>query len=168
MQTWNDLQTPDPNLMILSNALDLLCEIHGRKMSHEAKQHWMRRLLPLAGSAVFAAMAEACDARAHFELAWIIETAAAKNRRDTKPYVAPTEPTELERHQSDAAALKSLLWLHYVHKWDLATCGAETIGRVFARQRGIDPADVPAVLDAARAAYPRETIVRWMDDQATR
>lgn len=108
-------------------------------------------------------MAEACDSRAHFELSWIIETAAAKNRRDTKPYVGPKPLTDVERHASDMAALKSLLWLHYVHGWDLATIGKDTVGRVFARQRGIDPNDVPAMLEAARASYPRETIVRWMD-----
>lgn len=167
-RSWDKLQEPDPVEIALREQLNNLCEIHGRRMSDEARRHWMRRLTEMHQTyrnGVIRALDAACDSRSFFELEWIRERAEQENRRDTRPFVAPAEPTEVERHRADLAAIKSLLWLHYRHGWDLERIGRETLGRAFASQRGIDPADVPAVIAAAKESYPRETILRWMDDQ---
>lgn len=162
MRTWDDLQQPNPNERLLSEALTLLCDVHSRRLTDAARAHWMERLLPLAGSSLFAAMREACDDRQNFNLRWITERAAQIHRRNTVPPEAPKPLTDIERHASDMAAIKSLLWLHYEHGYDFAD---SPIAGIFARQRGIDPADVPAVVEAAKASYPRETIARWMEEQ---
>lgn len=167
MSGWDDFKPDDQQERLLTAALELLCEIHGRRMSNEARRHWLRRLLPLAGSALFRAMEMACDDRAHFQLSWIIETAATMNRRDTKPAPTLTPLTPVEQDASDRAAVKSLLWLHYAKGWTLDEIGKDSLGALYARQRGISPDDVPALVEAAMQAYPRETILRWMDDQAT-
>lgn len=110
-------------------------------------------------------MEKACDSREYFNLQWIVEAAATENRRDTKPFVPPPKLTDVEQHAADLSAVKSLLWLHYAKGWTMDEIGKDTLGRLFARQRGLSADDVPALIEQAKESYPRETILRWMTDQ---
>jgi hypothetical protein len=80
-------------------------------------------------------------------------------------YQAVTPPTEQEKALADKAAILSLLWLHYAKHWDLERVGAETISRIVIARAGIPEADVVKTLAAAKEIYPRELVLRWMDDQ---
>lgn len=157
---WDEFKKePDPNEARLRQALAMLCEIHSRRMSDEAFQHWITRLLPHATTPAFwRAMEAACDDRSSFSIAWILEQRDIQARRDTKPYVAPPQLTELERHRSELARVKSIAWLHYVAGWSAEDFG----GSVFM----LDEArPVAEVLEEIKARYPRETIEKWMADQ---
>lgn len=166
MASWGDLQEPNQHYATLRAAIELLADVHGKRMSAEALAHWLKRLLPLAGSALYRALEIGCDERSFPSLGWVIETAANQNRRDTKPAPTLTPLTPVEQDASDRAAVKSLLWLHYAKGWTLDEIGKDSLGALYARQRGISPDDVPALVEAAMQAYPRETILRWMDDTA--
>lgn len=171
MRDWNELQQPDTSEralleMAMDKAIGVLCDIHNRKLSDEGRRHWMSQLMPFAtGKAIWKALEIAGNEKGMPSVAWVLEQQQRYARDDVKPYVAPVPLTPEQQRRSDVAAMKSLLWLHYHHGWELERVGKETIGRVMAAQMGMAAEDVPHVQQAAKDKYPREYVLQWMRDQ---
>jgi len=133
--------------------------------------HWIKRLLPYAkGSALWRALEAACDERGFPSLGWVMDAIQQEQRRDTKPFEAPPLPTAAEKIRSDAAAIKSMLWLHYVHGFDVEHIGGiigGSIARLFAAQTGQTPAEA---MEAAKLlpGHDRESILAWMIEQESK
>lgn len=171
MDPWDRLQEPDPNELLLRGKLINLCEIHSRKMSDEARGHWMRRLMQMHktyGGGLLKALDAAADSRTYMELGWIEERAQQFNRRDVAPYVPPPPPTTEEQLRSDHAAILSMLWLEYTKGFGPVHIGGVVAGcmsRIYAKQFGKTDAEIEEAMAAARAKYPREYVLQWMEDQ---
>lgn len=119
MSAWDDLGSRDNSAsaalqLKLDQKIQTLCEIHNRKLSDEARRHWLKELLKYAeGKAIWKALDAGCNEGRMPSVSWVLEQMAIDARRDTKPFEAHPEPTEDERQRSDAAAIKSMLWLNY-------------------------------------------------------
>lgn len=99
---------------------------------------------------------------------WVIESQQEHARADVPPYVAPPEPTSEERMRSDRAAILSMLWLEYTKDFGPVHIGGIVNGcmsRIFARQSGKTDAEIEATLAEARAKYPRDYVLAWMEEQ---
>jgi hypothetical protein len=130
--------------------------------------HWVKRLLPYAkGKALWAALEHACDEKSMPSVGWVLEQMQYESRQDLKPAPELVPLTPEQQKRSDNAAMLSMLWLHYHHGWDLMQVGQHTIGRVVARQLGVPDLELGRVLAAAKDSYPRELVLKWMDDQKT-
>ena len=165
MGNWNQLQD-NTESQRLRQAISLLMDVHSRRMSEEAMTHWVKRLTPYTkGKALWAALERACDEKSMPSVGWVLEQMQYENRADLKPPPTLVPLTPEEQKRSDNAAVLSMLWLHYKHGWALEVVGQHTIGRVVARQLGVTDMDLSKVLAAAKEAYPREMVLKWMIDQ---
>jgi hypothetical protein len=100
-------------------------------------------------------------------VAWVLEHIEAGKRLDTRPPPEPPTLTPEERKRSDAAAIKSMLWVHYTQGTDAKHIGGivhTSMARLYAAQFGSDPTEA---LEAAKQlpGHDRESILAWMDSQ---
>ncbi len=173
MSAWDELGSRDNSesaaLQIkLDSKIQTLCDIQGRKLSDEARRHWLKELLPFAkGKAIWKALEKACNEKGMPAISWVLEQMAIDARRDTKPFVSPPEPTEDERRRADAAAIKSMLWLNYEHGHGPEHVGgivARCMARIYEMNFGTD---ATAAIEAAKnqPGNDRESILEWMRHQ---
>jgi hypothetical protein len=150
----------------LTNAIQSVAEVHSKRMSDAAIRVWCKALAPYAkGQQLYRALEAACEEERMPSLHRLRELMRGRPETNAAPTIRPL--TELERKESDKAAILSLLWLHYAKGWELERVGAETIGRlVAARLEGEH--DIAKVLAMAKEIYPRDLVLRWMDDQQRR
>lgn len=132
-------------------------------------KHWVKRLLPYAkGRAVWVALEKARDEKYFPSVGGVLELIEQEQRRDTLPYVPPKPLTPEESSKSDRAAILSMLWLEYTKGFGPVHIGGIVSGcmaRIYAKQFGKTDADIEAAMVEARAKYPREFVLRWMEEQ---
>ncbi len=174
MSAWEDLGTRESsestnNRIRLDDKIQTLCEIHGRKLSDEARAHWLRELMPYAaGKAIYKALDSACNEARMPSVSWVKEQMAILARSEVKPFTPPPEMTTAEKIRADEAAILSMLWLEYTKGFGPVHIGGVIAGcmsRIYARQFGKTEPEIEEALAAARAKYPREYVLRWMDEQ---
>lgn len=156
-------QSPDPAQRI-ENAVVLMHEALGKSPAPKRVDFYVRRLKPIACKELFEILEQQADKCKCPSPAEIREIVAMLRRQSAPAPVAP-ELTEQERKDSRTAALKTALWLHYAHKWSLATFGTHLMGAALKAQESMTDEQLVAVLEQAKRKYPREQIVRWMESQ---
>lgn len=172
MRDWAELQqepSEDPSIRQLASAIETLCNIHSKHLSDEGRRHWIKQLTPWTKTkSLWKALEAAGNERGMPPVIWVLEQQQKFARDDVPQYVPPPEPTPEERMRSDRAAILSMLWLEYTKGFGPVHIGGIVNGcmaRIFARQTGKSDSEIEASLAEARAKYPREFVLRWMEEQ---
>ncbi len=175
MSAWDDLGTRDSTSTVaaalqikLDSKIQLLCDIHNRKLSDEARLHWLRELLKYAsGRALWRALEAGCNEQRMPSIAWILEHMQGTARQDVKPFVQQPAPTPEQEERSARAAIKSMLWLHYAKGFaakDIAGIIGLAAARLFMTQTG---RSVEQAVEDAKIlpGHDRDSILAWMSEQ---
>jgi hypothetical protein len=129
---------------------------HTRKLTDGEVTQWANELRPYAGQKLAKVLEDFALGTEFPNVGEIRAKYFAESKAD-----APFKSLQLtpdERKKANNAALKSMLWLHYVKRWRLEDFAGTTLAAAF----GGDP---KPHLERAKEAYSRELIERWMADQ---
>lgn len=144
----------------LRKAICLLAKVHNRKLADDAVLVWCMALAPYgAGEAVYAALRMSCEDDRMPSIGTVKRR--IQGRPELEMYKAPPPLTEAEQKRADQAAIMSMLYLVYVHDWEPADFSGEVFKRVFNR---LD-ADPETCLNAAKEAFDKPTVLKWMESR---
>jgi hypothetical protein len=153
--------SPSDETETIKKAVRALHAAWNKKPDEETQAAWAKSLRPYFDRpSLRQAMRESVDGAQPGDWVPTVPALLARMRHIENQAVTSTAPQHAHaegslRKRGQAAAIKSLLWLHYEFGWSLEDTGAHTLAAVFGE-------DVRKAAQAAKENFTRETIRNWM------
>lgn len=145
------------NMQTLAAEIGEMHAIAGKKCTDRRIDFYLKKLGPYVGPELEAVIESFKECGECPGVRKILDGVHSRKRRTADNLLMPAL-TEEEKRRSDHAAIMSMLWLHYEHRWSIDRLVSDILTRVFARQ--VD--DPKQAIEEAKKHYTKERVAEWM------